>query len=156
MDMTLLIDRLRSFRNDWPNPHVAPADIAIAGLYYTGVGDRCKCAYCGGVLGHWDRGDIPIRDHFRHFPSCKYMDGYDFDDSWDLLKIPRPHQDSAIGDEEDADEKELRVVMEVLKRNLSNQQLIELALKEKHAMIPYETFQSVEELMEAITNLEPG
>jgi hypothetical protein len=29
-----------------------------------------QCAFCSGVVGHWQAGDDPNREHRRHFPSC--------------------------------------------------------------------------------------
>ncbi|XP_021938290.1 baculoviral IAP repeat-containing protein 7-like isoform X2 [Zootermopsis nevadensis] len=62
--------RLESFRS-WPIPFiVAPERLARAGFYYLQQGDRVQCAFCSGVVGHWEAGDDPSKEHRRHFPSC--------------------------------------------------------------------------------------
>lgn len=151
MDMFNFVNRMRSFGTNWSNPHVKPKDLAAAGLYFTGIEDRCQCFHCGGVLGNWVRGDIPIREHIRHFPDCGHVDWYQH--NWERLNMPRPHLDSAIDEGEDEDAKELRIIMEALKKDVSLQPLIEKALKEKHSKVPYERFQNVEELMEDVARL---
>jgi hypothetical protein len=29
-----------------------------------------QCAFCSGVVGHWEAGDDPSTEHQRHFPNC--------------------------------------------------------------------------------------
>jgi hypothetical protein len=31
---------------------------------------QVQCAFCSGVVGHWEPGDDPSKEHRRHFPSC--------------------------------------------------------------------------------------
>lgn len=31
---------------------------------------QVQCAFCSGVVGHWEAGDDPSKEHRRHFPSC--------------------------------------------------------------------------------------
>jgi hypothetical protein len=70
--------RLETFRT-WPSGGataaslVDPGDLARAGLFYTGLGDRVQCAYCGGVLRNWVRGDSPMDEHRRHYPDCPFV-----------------------------------------------------------------------------------
>lgn len=59
--------RLNSF-SGWPQgAPVRPEELAATGFFYTGTGDRVQCAFCGGVLSGWERGDDPITEHQRHY-----------------------------------------------------------------------------------------
>ena len=61
---------MQSFQT-WPIPYiVAPERLAKAGFYYLQHGDNVQCAFCSGVVGHWEEGDDPVEEHRRHFPSC--------------------------------------------------------------------------------------
>lgn len=68
-----LATRLATFVN-WPE-HLAqkPAELAEAGFYFSGEGDRVHCYYCDGGLGAWEVGDIPWNEHARWFPDCGYV-----------------------------------------------------------------------------------
>lgn len=69
--------RLSSFRN-WPtDAPVTPADLAKAGLYYTGIADQVECFCCGGKLKNWEPGDQAWSEHRRHFPRCLFVLGHD-------------------------------------------------------------------------------
>ncbi|XP_053396475.1 putative inhibitor of apoptosis [Mercenaria mercenaria] len=57
----------------WPNYlHQTPAELADAGLYYTGFEDHVRCFMCDGGLRRWDADDIPWTEHCRWFPACDY------------------------------------------------------------------------------------
>ncbi|XP_048348256.1 baculoviral IAP repeat-containing protein 2 [Sphaerodactylus townsendi] len=64
--------RLRTFQS-WPLTFLAPSDLAKAGFYYVGPGDRVACFACGGQLGNWDPEDNAVSEHRRHFPSCPFV-----------------------------------------------------------------------------------
>ncbi|XP_046551212.1 E3 ubiquitin-protein ligase XIAP-like [Haliotis rubra] len=65
--------RLRSF-NVWPSQmKQKPADLAKAGLFYLGKGDRVKCFTCGHVLSSWEPTDNPMAEHERWFPTCPFV-----------------------------------------------------------------------------------
>ncbi|XP_061214079.1 E3 ubiquitin-protein ligase XIAP [Neopsephotus bourkii] len=69
--------RLKSFHN-WPfNGQLTPKELANAGFYYTGVGDKVACFCCGGKLTNWEPGDRAWSEHQRHFPRCLYVLGRD-------------------------------------------------------------------------------
>ncbi|XP_049872548.1 death-associated inhibitor of apoptosis 1 isoform X2 [Pectinophora gossypiella] len=65
--------RLRSFK-DWPRcmPQ-KPEDLAEAGFFYTGQGDKTKCFYCDGGLKDWEPEDVPWEQHARWFDRCAYV-----------------------------------------------------------------------------------
>lgn len=68
--------RLQTF-SSWPPAPVRPRDLAQAGLYYLGEGDRVQCFCCGGMLGGWEAGDTAWGEHTKHFPYCFFILGHD-------------------------------------------------------------------------------
>lgn len=65
--------RLRSFK-DWPRSmRQKPEDLAEAGFFYTGQGDKTKCFYCDGGLKDWENDDVPWEQHARWFDRCAYV-----------------------------------------------------------------------------------
>ncbi|XP_013192085.1 death-associated inhibitor of apoptosis 1 isoform X2 [Amyelois transitella] len=65
--------RLRTFK-DWPRSMPQkPEDLAEAGFYYTGQGDKTKCYYCDGGLKDWEKDDVPWEQHARWFDRCYYV-----------------------------------------------------------------------------------
>ncbi|KAL0830583.1 hypothetical protein ABMA28_002732 [Loxostege sticticalis] len=65
--------RLRTF-NDWPRcMRQKPEDLAEAGFFYTGQGDKTKCFYCDGGLKDWENDDVPWEQHARWFDRCAYV-----------------------------------------------------------------------------------
>ena len=68
--------RLESFSH-WPkSDQIRPVDLAKAGLYFIGPGDRVQCAFCKGKLEGWIRGDNPLEEHRKHFGTrCRFMQG---------------------------------------------------------------------------------
>jgi hypothetical protein len=74
-DMCSELSRLNTFRC-WPQSNVQrPAALARAGFYYLGQADRVRCAFCGGTLKSWQRGDEPMREHATHYPQCSLVQG---------------------------------------------------------------------------------
>ena len=68
-DMRFEVSRLRTL-SSWPKPNaVRPDEIARAGMYFTGPGDRLQCAFCRGKLEGWIQGDDPLEEHRKHFGS---------------------------------------------------------------------------------------
>jgi baculoviral IAP repeat-containing protein 7/8 len=65
--------RCSSFK-DWPRcMRQKPEDLAEAGFFYTGQGDKTKCYYCDGGLKDWENDDIPWEQHARWFDRCAYV-----------------------------------------------------------------------------------
>ena len=75
-DMRFEQARLRSFAH-WPKSDmIQPSNLARAGMYFIGPGDRVQCAFCKGKLEGWIRGDIPLDEHRKHFGArCRFMQG---------------------------------------------------------------------------------
>ncbi|KAJ0064891.1 hypothetical protein NL108_017309 [Boleophthalmus pectinirostris] len=68
-------NRLQTFQN-WPlEAPVRSTDLAKAGFFYLGPGDKVQCFCCGGVLRCWVHGDSPVTEHKRHFPTCNFILG---------------------------------------------------------------------------------
>lgn len=69
------LQRLRTFQN-WPvDAPVASGELAKAGFFFLGSGDKVQCFCCGGVLRYWVQGDSPAVEHKRHFPTCSFILG---------------------------------------------------------------------------------
>ena len=75
-DMRYEQARLRSFAH-WPKSDmIQPSNLARAGMYFIGPGDRVQCAFCKGKLEGWIRGDNPLKEHRIHFGTrCRFMQG---------------------------------------------------------------------------------
>ncbi|XP_037697153.1 baculoviral IAP repeat-containing protein 3 [Choloepus didactylus] len=58
----------------WPLTFLSPIDLAKAGFYYIGPGDRVACFACGGKLSNWEPKDDPMSEHLRHFPKCPFLE----------------------------------------------------------------------------------
>ncbi|XP_057347160.1 baculoviral IAP repeat-containing protein 3 isoform X2 [Manis pentadactyla] len=65
--------RLLTFQM-WPLTFLSPADLAKAGFYYIGPGDRVACFACGGKLSNWEPKDDAMSEHLRHFPKCPFLE----------------------------------------------------------------------------------
>ncbi|XP_067946846.1 baculoviral IAP repeat-containing protein 7-B-like [Watersipora subatra] len=67
-------ERQRTFAAHWPIETIVNAhDCAKEGFYYTGVADRVQCAFCGGIIRSWERGDVPKYQHKNFFNYCKMV-----------------------------------------------------------------------------------
>lgn len=65
--------RLRTFK-DWPRSmKQKPEELAEAGFFYTGNGDKTLCFYCDGGLRDWENDDVPWEQHARWFDRCAYV-----------------------------------------------------------------------------------
>lgn len=64
--------RLRTFTN-WPVTFLSPSDLAKAGFYYIGPGDKVACFACDGKLNNWEPNDNALAEHRRHFPDCSFV-----------------------------------------------------------------------------------
>ncbi|XP_014400436.1 PREDICTED: E3 ubiquitin-protein ligase XIAP isoform X2 [Myotis brandtii] len=47
--------------------------LARAGFYALGEGDKVKCFQCGGGLTNWKPSEDPWEEHAKWYPGCKYL-----------------------------------------------------------------------------------
>ncbi|CAG7721366.1 unnamed protein product [Allacma fusca] len=57
----------------WNVKHVSPSELAKAGLFSMRSSDKVQCAFCKGVIGEWEEGDVPMKEHKRHYPRCPFV-----------------------------------------------------------------------------------
>lgn len=58
---------------EWPLTFLSPSDLAKAGFYYVGPGDKVACFACDGKLNNWEPKDNAMSEHRRHFPNCQFV-----------------------------------------------------------------------------------
>jgi len=76
--LRLRASRLATFEDhatSWArnNIRATMADMADAGLYYLGTGDRVGCWYCGGGLRNWGYHDDPWFEHTKWYSTCEFV-----------------------------------------------------------------------------------
>lgn len=64
--------RRKSFEKFPKNAQVDIEELLADGFFYIGDGenDRVQCAFCGGILKHWNKGDNVNAEHRRIFDRC--------------------------------------------------------------------------------------
>lgn len=94
-----LMARLRSF-STWPlDAPVSKEDLAVAGFFYIGIGDRTICFHCNGGLCSWEKGDDPWVEHARWFSACDFLrlnKGDDFIKAWLVKNPPKLLKESVL------------------------------------------------------------
>jgi hypothetical protein len=65
--------RASSFSGFPTSSRKTPKELAIAGFYYRGFGDRTTCFHCGISLQGWSAEDDVLVEHVRNNPLCQYM-----------------------------------------------------------------------------------
>lgn len=68
-DLKIIENRLSTY-SEWPLDFITPEQLAQAGFYYLNIADQVKCAFCGGIIGQWERNDQPLQEHRKFFPDC--------------------------------------------------------------------------------------
>lgn len=81
LESCLYLERLKSYGSDtaWPHAWLAPEDLAKAGFCYKPnrqSKDRVRCYDCSLSLDEWVIGDIPIKEHLAHQPTCHYLERF--------------------------------------------------------------------------------
>lgn len=72
-------ERIASYANEWchtNNCMLTPERLSLLGFYYTGYGDKIKCAYCSLTLERFKYANNtfdPLVDHKRASPECKFI-----------------------------------------------------------------------------------
>ena len=64
--------RLSTFET-WPVTHMKGEELAEAGFFYSGVGERTICYQCGIKIDRWRPGDDIWRQHAYYSSSCYYL-----------------------------------------------------------------------------------
>jgi len=68
-----LDSRIESYKS-WPiGLKLRPQELAEAGFFYTGLGDKTICYQCGGGLKDWAETDEPWREHALYFSKCGHV-----------------------------------------------------------------------------------
>lgn len=60
---------------DWKVTFIDREKLARAGFFYLKTKDHVQCAFCRGIVGYWDDGDDPEKEHKKHFPTCPFVQG---------------------------------------------------------------------------------
>ncbi|VDI03747.1 Hypothetical predicted protein [Mytilus galloprovincialis] len=65
--------RIDSYKH-WP-AHLtqSPDELSLAGFFFTGIEDHCRCFFCGGGLRSWEPGDQPWIEHARWYQNCAFV-----------------------------------------------------------------------------------
>ncbi|XP_026290013.1 death-associated inhibitor of apoptosis 1 isoform X2 [Frankliniella occidentalis] len=65
--------RIESYES-WPiGLKLRPQELAEAGFFFTGLGDKTMCFQCGGGLKDWAETDDPWREHALRFSRCSHV-----------------------------------------------------------------------------------
>lgn len=68
-----ITSRLESFKY-WPSALTqTPAQLATAGFFYDGIGDKVTCYSCGVCINNWKINSIPFVEHAKNLVVCSYM-----------------------------------------------------------------------------------
>ena len=51
----------------------SPDQLASAGFFYTGCGDKVRCFSGGCGLEKWEPGDDPVLEHKKWYPDCFFV-----------------------------------------------------------------------------------
>lgn len=73
--------RRKTFKNFPKNAQADIEELLTDGFFYVGDGenDRVQCAFCGGILKNWHKGDNVNAEHRRIFNRCpKAKDSFQF------------------------------------------------------------------------------
>ncbi|XP_027195179.1 putative inhibitor of apoptosis isoform X1 [Dermatophagoides pteronyssinus] len=63
------------YDHQWPKMDIiSPASLAKAGFFYY-KNDSVCCAFCRGKVRNWEKGDLAMEEHRRHFPNCRFVQG---------------------------------------------------------------------------------
>ena len=76
---SLMVDekqRRKTFLVGWPyENNLSGIKMAQAGLFYVDDRDRVQCVFCRGSLWRWQADEIPMLEHARLFPFCRFVRG---------------------------------------------------------------------------------
>lgn len=94
LDYAVEINRLESFK-EWPRAiQQRPKELADAGFFYSGYGDRVICFKCNIMIKYWEKDDDVWLEHYKWSPKCPYVllmksDNFKFPDIKNTLLQPK-------------------------------------------------------------------
>ena len=110
---SLLVDegqRRKTFLANWPlEKNLSGIKMAQSGFYALNDYDRVQCVFCRGSLHKWDSDDIPMNEHQKLFPFCRFVKGMECgnreyrskkltkDDTKNITKYGKPSGSSKDG-----------------------------------------------------------
>lgn len=68
-------ERQLTFSEDWPHSkdYISTKNMAMSGLYFNGVTDSVRCAFCPVGIHKWEPGDDPVADHYKYSRNCRLL-----------------------------------------------------------------------------------
>ncbi|ABC61218.1 IAP-3 [Choristoneura occidentalis granulovirus] len=67
------INRLESFKDNWPHTFLTAKDLSKNGFYYLNRGDEVRCAFCNVEFMKWEDNDDPAEFHKKWAPRCPFV-----------------------------------------------------------------------------------
>eukprot|EP00079_Xenopus_tropicalis_P017459 XP_004917410.1 PREDICTED: uncharacterized protein LOC101733194 [Xenopus tropicalis] len=111
-------------------PYQTSDELAWAGFYYVGPGDRVRCFSCGGEVDNWEPEDVPLTRHQLSFPHCSYVQGLSIRHSYFMEEGVGPGflDTNILGKEGDMSDEYSRIQSyQAAKEHFPNQTPIKLA-----------------------------
>lgn len=103
--------RMESFELWPPAMNPTPRELAEAGFFYSLLGDRCNCFYCGLQLGFWTQEDNAWLEHEKYNDHCDFLK-LNSDKLERARNLPKPEL-TAIPPPEEPEEKEINFVCKI-------------------------------------------
>lgn len=73
LDKASIENRLKTYRH-WPKSmKQRPQQLGEAGFFYSQIGDKTFCFYCGLGLENWEDTDDPWEEHALWSPDCEFL-----------------------------------------------------------------------------------
>lgn len=67
------MNRIQTFKLDWPHKFIKPYQLARAGFYFIGSPDNVQCYFCNIKLNGWKFTDNAESEHYRLSPTCSFL-----------------------------------------------------------------------------------
>lgn len=72
-DNTSELFRISTFAKFPSTAPVTERNLARAGFFYTGIGDRVQCFRCNVTIDNWQSGECPAERHKQMSPNCTFI-----------------------------------------------------------------------------------
>jgi len=67
-----------TFNGRWSKEFNDTRELAKVGFFFfVGHSDQVQFAFCAGMVGNWEEGDVPIYEHMKYFKTCLFVQGVD-------------------------------------------------------------------------------